>query len=123
MSQQPETTKTILIVEDDPDIGCVLFHTLSGEGYEIVLATTGQQGLNLAQEAQPNIFILNYWLPDMNGVEAYDHLHAMEEFKHVPALMISANLPQQEIAARGIVGIEKPFDVDNLLETIKSLIT
>jgi len=58
----------------------------------------------------------------MNGIELYDRLHTTQGLEHVRAIMISANLPQQEIRQRQIVGIRKPFGLDDLLNTIEKVL-
>jgi DNA-binding response OmpR family regulator len=121
--QQQRQQRTILIVEDDEAIGAFLMETIAQETpYRFVLATHSQQALELAQEIRPILFILNYHLPGMNGIQLYDRLHAIQELAHVPAIMISAVLPEREVKKRKIAGITKPFDLSLLLETIEQLL-
>ena len=123
MTQAKRKTKTILVVEDDPDIGSLLLELFASEtSYHAVLATDGPLAMKIIIEIQPDLFILNYWLPLMNGLELYDQLHALPELHHVPALMLSANLPIKELEQRGIRGLEKPLDMDQLLQTIEKLL-
>ncbi len=58
----------------------------------------------------------------MNGLELYDHLHTMKGLEEVPVIMVSARLPRRELAHRNIVGMSKPLDLDELLETIEQLV-
>src|SRR5206468_13004933 len=111
------------VVEDDEAIGAFLIETIEQETpYQYVLATQSQQALQLAQEIKPILFILNYHLPGMNGLQLYDRLHAIGGLAHVPAIMISAVLPEQEVNQRNMVGITKPFDLSLLLDTIEQLL-
>ena len=113
--------KTILLVEDDATIGEVLSLIISQETpYVGLLAYDGTEALDLIQDIEPNLFILDYQLPRMNGIELYDRLHAIEGLKHIPAIMISAQLPQREIDKRHIIGMNKPFDIEELLQTIEA---
>ena len=57
----------------------------------------------------------------MNGIELYDRLHAIKELEHVPAMMVSAYLPEREVQERKIVGMYKPFDLSKLLDAIEML--
>jgi CheY-like chemotaxis protein len=112
--------KTVLVVEDDQDIGDVFVQALSLEpSYLPVLATDGEEALAVVQDIQPDLVVLDYQLPRMNGIELYDQLHRMKELKNVPAVMVSATLPERELQQRGILGLAKPVDLNDLLEMMK----
>lgn len=120
---QTEQAETILIVEDDLDIGTVISHILSEETpYEPVLVDNPLSALELNLKQPPAIFILNYRLPHMNGIELYDKLHACPAYARVPAIMVSANLPTEQIAKRGIRGLDKPIDIDEFITLIEQTI-
>lgn len=117
------TVKTILVIEDDANIGDVFMQAISQEtSYMAVLATNAQEALTIVKTVKPNLFILDYHLPNTNGLELYDQLHAMKELEHVPALMLSARLPRQELQKRSIVGMHKPIDLDEFLQLIEKLL-
>ena len=116
--------KTILIVEDDTNIGEVLVQAISQEtSYLAVLASDGFEALKFVENLTPNLFILDYQLPRMNGIELYDKLHAIEKVADVPTIMMSARLPQQELAKRNITAMNKPIDLDDFLQTIDQFLT
>lgn len=120
--QGQKQASTILVVEDDPAIGAFLIEAITQETpYQLVLVTDSHKALQLVPEVKPILFILNYQLPHMNGIELYDRLHSIEEVAHVPAIMVSAVLPKHLLAQRKIVGISKPFDLGILLDTIAQL--
>ena len=54
----------------------------------------------------------------MDGIELYDHLHATKGLEQTPAILLSANLPRKELDKRKIVGVRKPFELGELLDTI-----
>ncbi|TMC23544.1 MAG: response regulator [Chloroflexi bacterium] len=115
--------KTILLVEDDEDIGEVLVQAISQETpYLPVLVSDGFSALKIVQGVKPHLFILDYQLPRMNGVELYDRLHSMSELAQVPAIMVSARLPYQELKKRNILAMTKPIDLDDFLLTIEQLL-
>ncbi len=115
--------KTILVVEDDVYIGEVLVQAISQETpYIAVLAQNSNEALNTVKGVKPSLFILDYQLPHMNGIELYDTLHTDRELAMVPALMISARLPIQELKKRNIKGMNKPLDLDEFLQTIEQLL-
>lgn len=70
----------------------------------------------------PALFILNYRLPHITGIDLYDRLHAQPDLAHVPAMMVSANLPKDELVQRGIVGLEKPLDINDFVDAVKQLV-
>lgn len=116
------TEKTILIVEDDTFISEILVLVISQETpYHPLFVPDAFQALIAVNDIKPDLFLLDYLLPRMNGIELYDRLHATLGLEHVQAIMISANLPQQEIKQRQIIGIRKPFGLDDLLNTIEKL--
>ena len=125
MSQQHEQSraKLILIVEDEESIAR-FFHDLIAQetAYQVTILTHPAQAVQVAQEIQPDLFILNYHLPQTNGIALYDQLHATQGLEHIPVLMISARLPRKEMQQRNIIGISKPFDLDEVLEMITRLI-
>jgi CheY-like chemotaxis protein len=118
-----QTEKTVLIVEDNKDIGSVLATFISEETpYHALLVTNGPDALQAVSAMRPNLLLLDYRLPGMNGIELYDHIQRVEGREDIPVIMISGTLPYQEIAQRHLVGMEKPFDLDDLLQTIEQLI-
>jgi CheY-like chemotaxis protein len=116
--------KTILLVEDDESIGEVLQQVIKQEtSYFVIYAVNAFDALQLVKKIKPNLFILDYQLPNMNGLILYDQLHAMPELANVPALMMSALLPRAELATRDIMGMSKPIELDDFLLAIEKLIS
>jgi len=122
--KRDQTRKTILVVEDDADIGEFLILALMTETPHYVLRTTdGLQAIEELKVQAPDLFIFDYRLPKMNGLELYDRLHAQEEFQHIPALFISACPPEGEMEKRRVSFISKPFSVDEFVQTVKTLLS
>jgi CheY-like chemotaxis protein len=123
MSEKQIETKTILMVEDDADIGAIFLHLLVDETpYETILVTDPLDALEVIKIITPVLFIFNYRLPHMNGIDLYDCLHAQPDLAHIPAMMVSATLPMDELAKRGIMGLEKPLDINDFVDAVKQLI-
>ena len=113
----------ILIVEDDTAIGELLTLALAYETpYQPCLVCSGQEALRAVEEIRPILLVLNYQLPDMTGIQVYDRLHARTQFATTPAIVISANVPQEELDKRHLVDLEKPFDLNDLLQTIERVL-
>ncbi|HEY4033948.1 MAG TPA: response regulator [Ktedonobacteraceae bacterium] len=113
----------VLVIEDDASVGACLVEAITQETpYIAFLVTEAQHALTILKEVKPNIILLDYMLPQMNGIDLYDYLHAHRPLKNIPVIMISANLPQKEINRRHIIGLQKPFEIDDLLTTLKELL-
>ena len=65
---------TILLVDDEPDILEILSYNLSSEGYEIITAKNGAEGVSKAKKKQPDLIILDVMMPEMDGIEACEIL-------------------------------------------------
>jgi CheY-like chemotaxis protein len=115
--------KTILLVEDDVNIGEVLVQAITQETtFLAILVSNGFEALSVIKEVKPDLFILDYQLPRMNGIELYDHLHAIDKLADVPAVIMSARLPQQVLGDRNILAMSKPVDLDDFLQAIEDLL-
>jgi len=115
--------KVILVVEDDDSIGSMLLETLSQETpYKTVLVNDGFQALQVARSTKPDLFITDYRLPNMNGIELYDHLHRTCVLANTPTIIMSAYLPEEEVRKRQLISLSKPFEIDEFLETVEKLI-
>jgi CheY-like chemotaxis protein len=116
--------KTILIVEDDTVVAAFLAAAIEQETpYQALLAMSSSQALEVVHERKPSLFLLDYRLPGISGLELYDQFHALGELEDVPALLISASFPFEEANKRNILLLQKPFELDELLRNIERLLT
>ena len=121
--EEPSAAKSILIVEDDPAIGDLLIETISYETlYHPIVVSDGIQALKVVNDTRPDLLLVDYRLPIMSGIELYDQIQAMEGIAHIPTIMTSASRIENELADRNITVLIKPFDLDELLETIKRML-
>jgi DNA-binding response OmpR family regulator/anti-sigma regulatory factor (Ser/Thr protein kinase) len=105
----------VLVVEDDPDIMRGYARILSSEGYEIVQATTGGEGLHRAREVRPDLVLLDVMLPDADGVDICRTLKAEEATRDAFVVMLSglrtAAEHQSEAITAGADGyLAKPIE-------------
>ena len=115
--------KTILLVEDDSIISELLIQMIIQETpYNVFSVPDGLEALDLVKNIKPQLLILDYWLPFIQGIELYDRLHNTEGLEEVPAIMLSVNAPLREIKQRQMTYIRKPFDMPKLLDAIHRLI-
>ena len=113
----------ILIVEDDHGIADTLRRGLIFEGYRVTLAYDGQEALNSAREQMPDLVVLDWMLPGIDGLEVCKRLRAASD---VPILMLTA----KDAIAERVEGLDagaddylvKPFAFDELLARIRALL-
>lgn len=113
----------ILIVEDDPSILYGLKHNLSFEGFDVVTARDGEEGLKLALERAPDVVILDVMLPGMNGFEVLKELRAKSQ---TGVVMLSAKGAEQDKVLGLDLGaddyVAKPFGLPELLARVKAVL-
>jgi DNA-binding response OmpR family regulator len=116
--------KTILLVEDDVSIQELLVDLIAQEtSYLTRVAVDAAQAIDIAGRTALDLLVMNYRLPGtMNGIELFDQLHRIPSLEHVPAIMVSAALPYEQLATRNIVGMSKPFKINDLLARIHLLL-
>jgi two-component system response regulator MprA len=113
----------ILIIEDDEAILKILRRVLAYEGYQVDVAAEGKAGLSMAREAHPDLIILDWMLPGMDGLEVCRHLREMGS---TPILMLTAKDTIQDRVQGLDAGADdyvvKPFELDELLARIRALL-
>lgn len=115
--------KTILVVEDDREIGEVIIEVLLEEtSYHPYLVINAHDALHVVKDIKPDLLLLDYQLPSMTGLQLFDEINAIEKLKGIPTIMMSANLPWSELEKRSIIGLEKPFDLDDFVELVKKIL-
>jgi len=124
MKQNKEQEKrSILIVEDDMTNGEVLSLIITHEtDCHPLVVTNADDALKIVQHNKPNLFILDYHLPGLNGIQLYNKLHAIAEFDVTPAIFLSASQIESMTEPLNVAFIEKPFELDALVHTIHKLL-
>lgn len=118
---------TLLYVEDDEDSIYMLSNRLQREGFDVLVARSGREGLDLAHESKPDLIILDLVLPEMDGFETASRLRASEATAGIPIVALSASvLPEHRHRAidAGCDDFEiKPVEFSRLLEKIDQLLS
>ena len=114
---------SVLVVEDDPDLGLLLKLELEAEGYEVTLAKDGMQGLIELRQKNPDIMVLDRSLPKMNGIEVCLRTRQTSD---IPILMLTS-FDRVEEKVEGLDAgandyLTKPFHINELLARIRSLV-
>jgi DNA-binding response OmpR family regulator len=123
--ETPLAVKTILVVEDDQDIGHFLEQVITDETPHLALAvTSSDRALEVVQHIKPNLFLLDYRLKTTTGIALYDQLHAQAQLVDVPALILLASIEEhrQDIEERHLTAVSKPFELSELFNTIENML-
>ncbi len=115
--------KTVLIIEDEPAMVLGLSDALGFEGYSVVSALTGREGVALARSEKPDLVVLDLMLPDTNGYEVCSELRRWS--RTVPILILSAR-SQESDKIRGLDAgaddyVTKPFSVGELVARVRAI--
>jgi len=116
--------KTILVVEDEFAIADMLSASLEDEGYRVVLASNGREGLLRLADTQihADLVLCDVMMPVLDGREMRKTMKADPALKDIPVVLMSA--AEEASTTNGIVGpfLSKPFDLENLLKIIEEQI-
>src|SRR5882724_1780559 len=114
--------RVVLVVDDDPDILQTLALCLSTEGYEVLMASNGQEALEVLRRQKPACILLDLMMPVMDG---WQFVSEMEQrgWRKAPLLILSADRAVQGHATRlhAEAYLAKPFDLDELLGKVSAL--
>ena len=110
----------VMLVEDDPPIRRLLHAALSGEGYRLIEAETGERAIRLAVQQPPDLVILDLGLPDIDG---QDVLRRLREWLRAPVIVLSARDQEKQKVAALDAGADdyltKPFGTGELLARVR----
>ena len=116
-------SERVLVIEDDPAILKLLRRGLAYEGYLVDTATDGRSGLLMARDNHPDLVVLDWMLPGMDGLEV---CHRLRTGGEVPILMLTAKDTVQDRVEGLDAGADdylvKPFNLDELLARIRALL-
>ena len=118
--------KVVLVVEDN-STDMRLFHAiLDGNGYNVLQATNGMDGWQMAQEHRPSIILIDMQLPDIPGIDLTKRLKEDETLKSIPVVAITAFAmygDEEKFRDGGCDGyISKPISVPNFMQTVERLV-
>ena len=114
----------ILYVEDNEDNVYMLSRRLKKKGFEIVIATDGEMGVEMADTEKPDLILMDLSLPKMDGWTATKSIKSMESLKKIPIIALSAHAMEEHKKRAIDSGCNdydtKPVDIDRLLEKINN---
>jgi two-component system sensor kinase FixL len=118
------TAEQILLVDDNPANLKILYETLDGRGYKLLVANTGEKALAIARKSLPNLVLLDIMMPGMDGFEVCRHLKSLPATAKSSVIFLSA-LDDIESKVRGfdlggVDYISKPFQVKEVLARVQN---
>jgi len=118
--------KTILVVDDEQDLLDLIEYNLKKEGYNVIKAENGLEGIKAAREHSPNLVLLDIMMPKMDGIEACEQLRADPDLKHIPIIFLTARSDEKteiEGLDKGADDfITKPISTTKLLSRINAVL-
>lgn len=118
--------KRILVVDDEEDMRYAVKMQLEANGYEVLTAKDGQEGLTLARKETPDLIILDLMLPKLDGYQVCRMLKFDNKYKGIPIVIFTARAQTGDEELGYQVGadayVAKPFEPKRLLEKIKDLL-
>jgi CheY-like chemotaxis protein len=115
-------TRKILMVDDEPDILKIVCLRLSKQGYDVVMASNGREALEKVQALMPDVILMDYRMPDQDGLEVAAMLRKDPVLRHIPIILMTASTETIDPMILEAVGVNeylrKPFEADELMHTV-----
>jgi signal transduction histidine kinase len=115
---------SVLVMEDDTAIRATLIDILELNGYCVIHATNGPDGVAMAQQHRPDVILTDIAMPGLNGFEVIRILHADERTRSIPVIIVSASVEPEKMRQGMDLGAEdfivKPFTEDQVLQSIRA---
>ena len=126
-SERDATSRpTVLVVEDEPALLALLRYNLESEGYRVLEAKNGEEGLTLIRETKPDLVLLDWMLPFLSGIEVCRQMRRLPDLKSIAVIMLTAKSEEAD-KLRGLeVGaddyVTKPFSPSELMARVKAVL-
>ncbi|MDT0558620.1 response regulator transcription factor [Ichthyenterobacterium sp. W332] len=116
----------ILLVDDEPDILEIIGYNLTAAGYQVYTAENGLEGIKIAKKQQPHLIVLDVMMPEMDGIEACEHIRKIPELQHTIITFLTARGEDYSQVAGFEAGaddyITKPVKPKVLVSKVKALL-
>lgn len=118
--------QTILVVDDEQDLLDLIEYNLKKEGFDVIKAENGQDGIKKAREHNPNLVLLDIMMPKMDGMEVCDQMRVDADLKHIPIIFLTAR-GDEKTEVEGLDKgaddyITKPISTTKLISRIKAVL-
>lgn len=126
LKQKDLTQYNLLIIDDDETIRTAMKRMFQEDGYSVITAADGTQLAQVLDDSPLDLIILDVGLPWINGYELAKLMKENDDLKNIPLIFISGRTGDLDVKRGFDVGaddyIKKPFDVDNVKKTVKTLL-
>jgi CheY-like chemotaxis protein len=126
MTDTAARSPKILVIDDDFANRQVLQLVLKRNGYTAALASDGCEGLRIAQEVQPDLILLDFFMPGEDGFEVLTQLKADPDLKDIPVViftvLVREESERQAIELGAAAYVTKPFDIDEVITCIRRIL-
>ena len=114
----------VLVVDDEFEIRDVLSRFLTEEGYEIILASNGEEALELVERENPQVILLDIWMPGFSGIETCKKLKENEKTRFIPVIVATAlwDTYAEAVEAGAEDFVTKPFNLTELSHRVESIL-
>jgi DNA-binding response OmpR family regulator len=114
----------VLVVDDEFEIRDLLSRFLTEEGYEVIVASNGEEALELAETENPEVILLDIKMPGIDGIEICKKLKAKETTRFIPVIMATAlwDTYSEAIESGAEDFVTKPFNLKELSHRVKSIL-
>jgi two-component system, OmpR family, alkaline phosphatase synthesis response regulator PhoP len=121
-----ENNKTIMVVDDNPDIITIVRTILEGKGFNVLSASSGAECLEALKSQKPDLIVLDIMMPEMDGLEVLTRLKSTTEFTNIPVVLLTAKVQYEDVLGGYKLGadyyITKPFTSTQLINGINLLL-
>jgi DNA-binding response OmpR family regulator len=120
--------KRIVCIEDEPETTNLVKLILARDGYEVLGANGGEEGLDLVREEIPDLILLDLMMPDMDGWQVYQHLKEDENTREIPVIVVTAKVQSiDKVLGLQVAKVDdyitKPFRPEELSERVKYVLS
>jgi two-component system alkaline phosphatase synthesis response regulator PhoP len=121
-----DTKKTIMVVDDNPDIITIVRTILEGKGYNVLSAYSGAELFTSLEQQKPDLVVLDIMMPQMDGLEVLTRLKGASETSSIPVILLTAKVQYEDVLGGYKLGadyyITKPFTSTQLINGINLLL-
>jgi len=121
-----DTKKTIMVVDDNPDIITIVKTILEGRGFTVFSASSGPELLSMLPNQKADLIILDIMMPEMDGLEVLTRLKGKTETSTIPVILLTAKVQYEDVLGGYKLGadyyITKPFTSTQLVNGINLLL-
>ncbi len=122
IDSQSNRAVTVLVVDDEDSVSGLIQALLTRNGYTVMTAATGADGLAMAEKTRPDLILMDITMPDMDGYQATARIKESPELRDVPVIFLTGKTPTEDggraFASGGLTFVRKPFSNRQLLDLV-----